>query len=464
MNETMIREQVHQAVDSHCAHLKEDVWLAQRILKTAKEPEVRQGRKLPLAVVVALVLVLLTATATATTLVWKQYVETLAHQEAEMGEYDEWPEQDRIALVQSLIDMGYLDDAAEKVQEFSCAMNDEERLAFADELVLTLIGQDDIRAVDMYSLTYAILGYEDFWTPEERIWWQEVQNIVSPGHENYTIILPDNSVISEQQAKMIAKEAILQAYKLPEDALEQAWPVADLYITAERPEYKRWYVRYILYRNNDYNEHFAEKRYTVVVDGDGNVVADEDRHIQSVYDLGAYAVAMQEGASEIGVIPSVALMREYLDRIEGSKPFIAWPYEEKAAYSAELHELLESLKGTDLYDMSVEAERRTLWFRYGVPGENDLTEQQALELARDTIISQLNVSVETVAAYQTIYSAFDITDPDHRMWKFIFINEDDWYGIRYRVQIDGATGAVLLIEALPWDVMLQDDDYDKKYY
>lgn len=182
MNETMMREKIHQAVDSHCAQLREDQWLAQKVLATAKGPEVRHGRKLSVMVVVVLVLVLLAATATAATLVWRQYVETLAHQEAEKGEYNEWPEQDRIALVQSLIDIGYLDDATEKVQEFSSAMNDEDRLAFADELVLALIGQDDIREVDMYSLTYAILGYEDFWTPEERIWWQGVQSIVSPWH------------------------------------------------------------------------------------------------------------------------------------------------------------------------------------------------------------------------------------------------------------------------------------------
>lgn len=264
----------------------------------------------------------------------------------------------------------------------------------------------------------------------------------------------------------IAKDAILQAYELPEDALDQAWPVADLYITDERPAFKRWYVRYILYRNNDYEEHYEEKSYTVVVDFEGNVIGDEDRDIVSVYERGAYAVAMENGASERGVIPTVALMREYLERIGGSGLFREWSYKDKAAYSAEVHELLESLllEEPGLYEMSLEAVDDTLWFNYGLPGEDDLTEEEALLLARNAITTQLNVPSQTVEGYQKVYSAFDITDLAHKMWKFIFINEDDWYGIRYHVQMDSHSGEIIIVESLPWQQFHQDEEYDKKYY
>ena len=458
---------VEEAVEQKCAFLQPDPFLAQRVLNAANEKgNVKVKRKFSVGLIVVFVLLITMATATAATLVWKQYVETYAQQEAEKGKYNEWPEQDRIALVQSLIDMGYLDNAADKVHEFASTMNDEERLAYADELVLTLIGQDDIREINIYSLTYAILGYEDFWTPEERIWWQGIQNIISPWHQNYTMILPDDSVISEQEAMAIAKDAILRAYELPEDALEQAWPVADLYITDERPAFKRWYVRYILYRNNDYEDHFEEMVYTVVVDFEGNVIGDEDRDILSVYDRGAYDVAMDEGASERGVIPTIAFMREYRKRTGVADQFMELSYKDKAAYSAEAHELLEALllEEPGLYEMSLEAVDNTLWFNYGLPGEDDLTEEEALLLARNAITTQLNVPAQTVEGYKKVYSAFDITDPAHKMWKFIFINEDDWYGLRYRIQMDSHSGEIIIIESLPWKQFFEDEEYDKKYY
>ena len=73
MNETMIREQVHQAVDSHCAHLKDDHWLAQRVIAMAQEQEQntlpakapRPRRKLSIALIVLVVLMLLSVTAVA---------------------------------------------------------------------------------------------------------------------------------------------------------------------------------------------------------------------------------------------------------------------------------------------------------------------------------------------------------------------------------------------------------------
>ena len=464
MNETMMREKIHQAVDSHCAHLKEDYWLAQRVIAMAKEPETQpvvRRRKLPVALIVVLVLVLLAATATATTLIWQQYVARVAQLEYQQGDYEKWPAEDRIGLAKDLIQMGYFDEATECARLLSVETPEEERLALADELLLTLIGQDDVRAINLYSLTYAIMGYEDFWTPAQRVWWQGIFNMYTGDVEVYTYVVPDDSTISEGQAIVIAKAAIIDAYQLSPDALDTAQPVADLYITEQHPDDRRWHVRFNLYRNNDRTEHFVEKRYEVVLNGEGNIIDDPDRNIKNVYDVGARAVAE---STEVGIIPTRELYLKYADQA-GGIPFWRWPYDLKAAYSTEVRSLLAEVEGTDWYDPWYKAtNRQSLWFVYGLPDENALSYSEAVEAAKSALTQQLSVSDELLGRYTLIYSSYDITDAETPVWKFIFIDQDDWYSMRYRVQIEGITGTVILTETFPWDMMLQDDEYDKKYY
>ena len=50
------------------------------------------------------------------------------------------------------------------------------------------------------------------------------------------------------------------------------------------------------------------------------------------------------------------------------------------------------------------------------------------------------------------------------MWKFVFINPDDFYGIRYRVLINGRTGEIILHESYPWQTNFKDEEYDRKLY
>lgn len=73
MNETMMREKIHQAVDNHCAHLRDDYWLAQRVIAMAQEQErneqpertPKRRSKLSVALIVAIVLTLMSVTAVA---------------------------------------------------------------------------------------------------------------------------------------------------------------------------------------------------------------------------------------------------------------------------------------------------------------------------------------------------------------------------------------------------------------
>ena len=50
------------------------------------------------------------------------------------------------------------------------------------------------------------------------------------------------------------------------------------------------------------------------------------------------------------------------------------------------------------------------------------------------------------------------------MWKFIFSNPNDFYGVHYRVVLDGTDGHIVEEEKLLWQEGLKDREYDLKYY
>ena len=55
-------------------------------------------------------------------------------------------------------------------------------------------------------ITYAVMGAEDCWTPEERVWWQQLtRRFDGDDGADDTFIVPDDSVISEAQAVTAAR-------------------------------------------------------------------------------------------------------------------------------------------------------------------------------------------------------------------------------------------------------------------
>lgn len=193
MNETMMREKVHQAVDSHCAHLTEDYWLAQRVIAMAKEPETQpvvRRRKLPVALIVVLVLMLLSVTAVAAVVLsWQQVVE------------------------QEIIPIAQQNDTEETVEpEFT---NDELRrvLQIAEEngVVIPQGLEDIVEAGYGYweegtlrTLASAALGYSyKYWTIEQRYWYGEVLVAIGDTEEN-PHHLPGEGEISFDEAMSIA--------------------------------------------------------------------------------------------------------------------------------------------------------------------------------------------------------------------------------------------------------------------
>ena len=72
--------------------------------------------------------------------------------------------------MRALVDSGYLAQGGETERLFDEGTPEAERHAIADALLLTLTGQTTVAEISVDIITYAVMGAEDTWTPEERAW------------------------------------------------------------------------------------------------------------------------------------------------------------------------------------------------------------------------------------------------------------------------------------------------------
>lgn len=395
-------------------------------------------KRLMIALMLALILV---ASACAEGQIWEDYAPTLKQQQEERGKYQSWSVEDRVTLVRDLMEMGYLTPSADTDRLLSPNASDADRQAIADALLLALTGEENIAEIDYYALTYAILGWQDFWTPAQRVWWQDVLGYNLTDGSADTFVIPTEDDLPEVDAIAAAKEAIIKAYLLEENALDGAQPVADLYITRQRPDMRRWHVSFILYKEG--TPHYELRRYEAIVNQQGIVIEDPDIDMRHVSLLGAESVARHAMDAARPISEEEAIYDRYAEK-NNLAVFWSWPYEDKAAYSAEAKPLADQ-KESIQRDVAV-----STFFAYGMPGAGDMQHEQALLMAQEAIMRTCGVSQDDLVPYTLRYEAFDVTDPDAPLWKFVFINPDDWYGTRYRVKLNARTGETVMATAFPW--------------
>ena len=457
MTERREKRRVQQSFDATLTGLMEDPWLAQRVMvqvraQSQQDEPVKGRKKLSVGLVLVLAIMLVAVVAVALTLSWQQYAADIKTMEHEQGAYADWPVEDRVNLVRALVEMGYLPSNDRTEQLFSEDTPDAQRQAIADRLLMNLTGAYVVEAINLEEITYAIMGYSDFWTPEQRVWWEKITYMFTPEDERKNperLVVPDEKTITEQEAIDIARREIIKAYALPEDALDQAQPVANLYVTTQHPDVRRWHVVFNFYMEG--TDHYAEREYSAVLDSQGNVIADPDigkRHLSEEGEDG------QEAASR-GMKIEAWIYRKYEEQA-GFAPFWEWPYEMKAAYSTEVLPLVARKEA-----MMAEVGYSTT-FAYGFPTEDELQYASALQIAQQTLMSQFGMSAAEAASFGLRYESYDVTEKNNRRWKFTLINPDDYYGTWYQVEILGATGEVVRAEKGHWqerDYMVHDNQW-----
>lgn len=457
MDDKLVRAKVHTAVQQHCATsgVQPNPYLAQRVLAAARDegvPVVK--KKLSLGLVFILILLLTGTVALAATLLWQDYVPQMKQTEHDMGNYVEWPATRRIQLAKDIVAMGYLDESEDTLILSSETATEQDKAAAADRLMLKLTGLEDVKEIHSTLITYAIMGHEDTWTPEQRVWWNGIVTMYGDDGATDTLIVPTKDVLSEQDAITIARAAIQEAYGFDDAYMSSLHPVANLYTTDERPDYKRWDIQFKKYREG--SSTYIEKVYSAVVDENGEVIADPDVAIEHPKDSAARSKvwARQQDERPEYVLKFI----EYQENFGNGMPFWWWTYDVKAAFSAEVSPMVANLESVNL-----EVAEAT-FYTYGIPAENEIQYEDALVIGRRVLAEEYGLTDKQIRAHSDLLEAYDVSDPDKPMWKFVFINPDDFYGIRYRILINGRTGEIILHESYPWQTNFKDEEYDHKLY
>ena len=216
------------------------------------------------------------------------------------------------------------------------------------------------------------------------MWWQQVtRKFDGDDGADDTFLVPDDGVITEAEAVAAARAAILSAKELAPDALDAAQPVADLYVTQQQPDRPRWNVQFKLFREG--SDSYVERVYSAVVDArSGEVLSDPDTGVPHPDE----AAAQQSAARpDTPLFQAIDAMAESVQRDIAS--FGAWPLSLKAEYARDIAPRVRAIvdsgdltpldngAGPNLYVIAAAA------YDYGLPGEGDLAQEDALERARE---------------------------------------------------------------------------------
>lgn len=116
--------------------------------------EVKVKKKLSVGFVLVIVLVLAAVTALAAALLWEQQVVPMKEIEQAEGDYVNWSISQKQALIRALIDSGNIEETAETARLFDDSTGETEKQAIANQLVLTLTGQTDVKEINVDIITY----------------------------------------------------------------------------------------------------------------------------------------------------------------------------------------------------------------------------------------------------------------------------------------------------------------------
>lgn len=125
---------------------------------------------------------------------------------------------------------------------------------------------------------------------------------------------------------------------------------------------------------------------------------------------------------------------------EQHKMFSMYTLEEKAAYSEEYIPKIEAVMrlNPDYDGLHYDYTRS----RYGLPGEDDISQETALEIAKQAAMDLLGLDTGWFDSHFWHQTFFDVTDPECTLWKFYFGSTRPGKG-KYVIRLNSKTGEVV---------------------
>jgi len=478
MNETLLRSRIHHAIDVRLSSLPSEQNVEYAVFKAASKPH----KRLKTAFIAALVLaMLLTISAVAAVLLWENHAVQMVQKERQAGSYSQWSAADKAALIEALCALGHIEENEQTAALFSLSAADEEIHQLADSLILSFLEANPniqtyetafnhrIDSVTSSMLTFAIMGPHESWPAEKRVWWQKLTNPHVSSSNDMIFANPEPTEMTEAEAIASAKKALMTILGIPQGELNKAQAVADMYVTEERPDYRRWLVTFNILSQG--SNQYVEKAYEVFVDCYGNLIADSDYGSELLE-----AKAARLYPDETACPPILEVYQTFADDEESSL-VREWSVEAKAAYSAAIRpQVLTALAERNFSELTSPDALNgaphgeviaSTQCAYGLPRKDDLPLDDARDLARLYVYNAYGLDEQTNAAQYAYYEYFDVTNPDKPLWKFVFFPES-FSGLHtvpvYKVTLLARSGEKESVQRYEWKEIFSGPPYHPVWY
>lgn len=438
MNERQEKQIIQRAFDLSLSGLREDPFLARRILHGAHEKGKEKVKK-KLSVGLILLLVILMASVAA--LAWslsQQYFEDVAQLQFESGYYDDWGWKEKRAMVGILQEHGLI------TEKEAAAMKTE---AAVDAYMIDRYGIDGRSdTIGLWAILEKEMGPISVWTMEEKVWYTEMRieiGLLTRENDDFICAMPEKTDVQPEEAIAIARTAILSAYQLNQDALEHH--LVDIAFETHASDWERENLHYNI---NFWGEGLGY--YSCSVTRDGRIM---DSSMGEFYRSPAEQVQDDIRFANENDREAIAVFSEYhLERLpEGYSEFAFWPLENK-------QEITDLLRPVILENMAENPDyadyTRIFWAThiYGMPDEKSISPEKAVELAQMQLTETLGLTDAQAELVDRAGLFYEITDPEHPLWKITMRIGDRWEDAmalgmkmfqRFRVVLDAYSGEIL---------------------
>lgn len=264
----------HKAFDQDGFSLQPSPYIAQRAFHAANAERYGNGgivvkRKMPIALVVAVVLMLSGIVAVAATIL-NLHIEKAMDITRDKGSFSAWEYEDKIALIDTMIEAGIVLPREEYNIILDSSSSAEEKNQAATELLVGIYGSEE----HISHFTIASHDWGDLfqWTLEQKEWFWETLRAKGLYTGDIKYLLPEENDLTREQVVDIAKQAIQDAFDLPDEIVDGYGADVTFFSIIGTDTAPRWRV-YFGYVDAEAAE------YTVLLTQDGQVTEDASLNI-----------------------------------------------------------------------------------------------------------------------------------------------------------------------------------------
>lgn len=268
MKNDQLKEKIQHIINTELSNLNTNPLQQKKLFEYATQQHAFP-RSTPTAILVlSIILTLLAATALAVSL--SGYFNKFAHLESSYGDYDQWPNAAKVELAQVMIDSNMLSADNNWYQ-----LDQTEKEIAAEKML------DNFFSNMLYKNTFTVmeqqLGSFRNWSTENRALYSALIEKYGEHSWDWTAYhLPQKGDITEQEAILKARQAILDSYWITEDMLDSYTPVYTYFMSQGYNDYglpadePYWYIE------------FGDAKFTAAMTRVGNLLM---VHAQGTQDL-----------------------------------------------------------------------------------------------------------------------------------------------------------------------------------